>query len=245
VEEPPRRDQRDLVAVQTGCPWRDVPERYGPWQTVYSRFRSWELDGTWERLFTAILAEAEAAGAIEWIASVDSTVARAHQHAAGAQKGAEPSSRQVPPTAQAAGHPEPDNHGLGRSRGGLRTKTHLVAAARCRPLGFVVTEGQACDIAHARAALEAVAVPTPRWPARTRPGILLGDKAYSSRAFRNYLRRRKIRHVIPEPDNQKANRINRGSAGGRPTGFDRPTYKIRNTVERCFSKLKQFRGFAT
>jgi transposase len=108
-----------------------------------------------------------------------------------------------------------------------------------------VTEGQASDIAHARAALEAGAVPTPRGPARTRPGILSGDKACSSRAFRNYLRRRKIRHVIPEPDNQKANRINRGSAGGRPTGFDRPTYKIRNTVERCFSKLKQFRGFAT
>jgi hypothetical protein len=47
-----------------------------------------------------------------------------------------------------------------------------VADACCRPLGFVVTEGQACDITHAQAALEAVAVPTPRGPARTRPGIL-------------------------------------------------------------------------
>lgn len=85
-----------LWRFRTGCPWRDIPERYGPWQTVYSWFRMWELDGTWEALFTAILAEAEAAGAIEWVASVDSTVARAHQHAAGAQKGAAPSSRQVP-----------------------------------------------------------------------------------------------------------------------------------------------------
>jgi len=51
--------------------------------------------------------------------------------------------------------------------------------------------------------------------------------------------------VIPEPGNQKANRVNKGGAGGRPTGFDRPTYKVRNTVERCFSKLKQFRGFDT
>lgn len=96
------RDHRKVVdgilwRFRTGCPWRDVPERYGPWQTVYSRFRMWELDGTWERLFAAILAEAEAAGAIEWVASVDSTVARAHQHAAGAQKGASSPSRQVPP----------------------------------------------------------------------------------------------------------------------------------------------------
>ena len=85
-----------LWRFRTGCPWRDLPERYGPWQTVYSRFRAWELDGTWERLFTAILAGAEAAGAIEWIASADSTVARTHQHAAAARKGAEPWSRQVP-----------------------------------------------------------------------------------------------------------------------------------------------------
>jgi transposase len=63
--------------------------------------------------------------------------------------------------------------------------------------------------------------------------------------FRNYLRRRKIRHVIQEPDNPKANRVNKGSAGGRPTGFDKPRYKIRNTVQRYISKLKQFRGFAT
>jgi transposase len=93
--------------------------------------------------------------------------------------------------------------------------------------------------------VEAVAVPTAGGPPRTRPEILLGDKAYSSRKFRNYLRRRKIRHVIPEPENQRTNRRNKGSAGGRPTGFDKPTYKIRNTVERCFSKLKQWRGFAT
>jgi transposase len=84
-----------LWRFRTGCPWRDVPARYGKWQTVYGRFRDWELDGTWARLFTAILAEAEALGAIEWIASVDSTVARAHQHAAGAQKGAVAMSRQV------------------------------------------------------------------------------------------------------------------------------------------------------
>ena len=52
-------------------------------------------------------------------------------------------------------------------------------------------------------------------------------------------------HVIPEPDDRKANRINKGSAGGRPTGFDKPTYKIRNTFERCSFELKHFRGFAT
>ena len=120
-----------------------------------------------------------------------------------------------------------------------------MADAHCRPLGFVATEGQAADIAHAQASLAAVAVPTPRGPARTRPGILLGDKAYGSRVFRNYLRRRKIRHVIQELDNPKANRVDKSSAGGRPAGFDKPRYKIRNTVQRCSSKLKQFSGFAT
>ena len=60
----------------------------------------------------------------------------------------------------------------------------MVAEGRCRPLGFVVIEGQGGDITHAQAALEAVSVPTPHGRRRTRPEILLGDKAYSSRAFR-------------------------------------------------------------
>jgi transposase len=68
---------------RTGSPWRDVPERYGKWGTVYGRFSTWRDDGVWERLFAAVLDEAEARGAIDWLVSVDSTTNRAHQHAAG------------------------------------------------------------------------------------------------------------------------------------------------------------------
>ncbi|SCE13288.1 Transposase [Streptomyces sp. DfronAA-171] len=72
---------------RTGTAWRDVPERYGPWQTLHTRFRRWALDGTFERMLRAAQAQADAAGDIEWLVSVDSTVLRAHQHAAGARKG--------------------------------------------------------------------------------------------------------------------------------------------------------------
>ncbi|KUL44062.1 transposase [Streptomyces regalis] len=80
---------------------------------------------------------------------------------------------------------------------------------------------------------------------RTRPGHLGGDKAYSSRRNRRYLRRRQIKHTIPELRNQRANRQRRGSEGGRPTGFDKTIYKRRNEVERTTNALKNFRAVAT
>ncbi|GAA2957209.1 hypothetical protein GCM10020227_64520 [Streptomyces flavovirens] len=80
---------------------------------------------------------------------------------------------------------------------------------------------------------------------RRRPDAVLADKAYSSRAIRRGLRERNIRTVIPERADQKANRLRRGQAGGRPPAFDRELYKARNVVERCFGRLKQFRAIAT
>jgi transposase len=80
---------------------------------------------------------------------------------------------------------------------------------------------------------------------RVAPDVVLADKAYSSRAIRLHLRQRRIRAVIPQPADQAANRKRRGRLGGRPPAFDRETYKQRNTVERCISKLKQWRGLAT
>jgi transposase len=71
------------------------------------------------------------------------------------------------------------------------------------------------------------------------------DKAYSNRAIRRDLRRRKIRHCIPEKTDHRGHRLRRGSAGGRPPGFDRELYRKRNTVERANNKLKQFRAVAT
>ena len=73
----------------------------------------------------------------------------------------------------------------------------------------------------------------------------MADKAYSSRANRAWLRRHHITAVIPVKEDQKKHRRDRGRAGGRPPSFDASWYKKRNTVERCFAKLKQFRAVAT
>lgn len=70
--------------MRTRAPWRDLPTEYGPWQTVYGLFRHWQRDGTWPVLLTGLQARADAAGLITWEINVDSTICRAHQHAAGA-----------------------------------------------------------------------------------------------------------------------------------------------------------------
>ena len=80
---------------------------------------------------------------------------------------------------------------------------------------------------------------------RTTPDALRGDKAYSARAHRASLRARGVKVVIPEKTDQRANRKNKGSRGGRPVGSDAEDYKNRNVVERAFNKLKNWRGLAT
>jgi transposase len=79
---------------------------------------------------------------------------------------------------------------------------------------------------------------------RTRPDRLLADKAYSSRAIRAHLRRRRITATIPEPTDQVRNRARRGGNGGRPPAFSAEIYRQRNTVERAFNKLRAFRAVA-
>jgi len=88
---------------RTGSPWPDLPEQYGSWKGVYTRLRNWAIDGTWERVFTALLAQADAAGELDWVVAVDSTIVRAHQHAAGArEKGHRSASRTTMPSADPA-----------------------------------------------------------------------------------------------------------------------------------------------
>ncbi|MFF2508751.1 IS5 family transposase [Streptomyces sp. NPDC058067] len=231
-----------LFRQRTGLPWRDLPARFGSWKTVHDRHRRWSADGTWERVLRAIQADADAEGRIDWsMVSVDSTSCRAHHHAAGA--------RSRPPTVPGRrGRPprhRPDE-ALGRSRGGLTCKIHLVGEGGCRPLAFVITPGQWGDAPQLIPVLEQISVPRPAGGRpRTRPDRLGGDKAYSSRRNRRYLRRRQIKHTIPEPRDQRANRRRRGNKGGRPTGFDSEIYRRRNEVDRAINRLKTFRAVAT
>lgn len=116
---------------------------------------------------------------------------------------------------------EPLDHALGRSRGGLSTKIHQLVDGTGKPLVIALTAGQAGDspmLRHLLADL-AVARAGPGRP-RTRPDAVLGDKAYSSKANRDLLRRRGVKTVIPQPDDQIAHRTRRGSRGGRPPSFD-------------------------
>lgn len=101
----PREDDRRVLngtvwKIRTGTAWRDVPERYGTWQSLYTRFRRWAPDGTFTRMLQRLQADADARADIDWLVAVDSTIVRAHQHAAGAQKGGRtPARRRITPSA--------------------------------------------------------------------------------------------------------------------------------------------------
>ena len=114
-----------LWLARTGAPWRDLPAELMNWRTAWRRLQRWTAAGVWERVIDALRAMAPDAG---WEAHMlDSSVIRAHAHAAGARK--------------AVGE-----RALGRSRGGFSTKLHLRCDARGRPVAFHLTGGQRHDL---------------------------------------------------------------------------------------------------
>jgi transposase len=227
-----------LWKLRTGAPWRDLPERYGPWKTAHERLRLWTADGTWQRILDDVIVKDDSVGEIEWILSVDSSVVRAHQHAAGARKKG----------GCTAGIEDlaVDGEGLGRSRGGLSTKIHLAVDGRGLPIRALLTPGQAGDNPQLVPPLDGIHVARvgPGRPL-TRPDTVIADKAYSHPSTRRAMRERGIRYVSPERHDQIEQRKAKDSRGGRPPMFDRDLYKRRNVVERCFNRLKQFRDLAT
>lgn len=85
---------------RTGSPWRELPERFGPWQTAYERHNRWSADGTWARLLAAAQADADAAGGLDWLVAADSSLVRVHQHGATAARvGGNAATRSGPPVA--------------------------------------------------------------------------------------------------------------------------------------------------
>ena len=116
--------------VRTGSPWRDVPAVYPPWPTLYRWFRRWQRDGTWARILASLQAQADACGLIGWTVSVDSTISRAHQHAAGARR--DGAAQKEPPGGV---QQEPGDHGLGvpAAAGPPRHIWPVSRAASCSP----------------------------------------------------------------------------------------------------------------
>lgn len=135
---------------------------------------------------------------------------------------------------------EPVDHALGRSRGGWSTKIHTLADQSTCTVRVRLTPGQSGDNPQLLPLLD-----EHRSTGRGRHLRLLADKAYSHPSTRDQLRRRKIGHTIPEKSDQIQRRKAKGSRGGRPPAFDAQTYTKRNTVERGYLRLKQWRGIAT
>lgn len=134
---------------------------------------------------------------------------------------------------------EPEDHGLGRSRGGFGTKVHLVTDRAGVPITASVSPGQAHESKHMDTTMELVSVRCPSGQRRRRPEALAGDKGYSYPRVRQWLREHGIRSVIPLREDQRAKQHRTDRA------FDRTAYKGRNVVERCVGWLKECRRILT
>lgn len=131
----PRKNNRLMInamvwIARSGAPWRDLPDCYGPWKSVYSRFRKWADNGILKSVFDKLRSEAET-----YEISIDASIVQAHQHSAGARKDGPPNE-------------------IGHSRGGASTKIHAAVDAYGYPVHFMISEGQHSDIRYAVPVLE-------------------------------------------------------------------------------------------
>ncbi len=191
-----------LYVLRVGCPWRDMHERYGKWNSVYVRFRRWAEQGVWDAMLESLV---ELGLTDDWSCMIGSTTIRGHSQAAGA----------------GGAHKE----GFGRSRGGFTSKIHARSDGQGRPLGFVLTGGEASDYKAAAALIE---LPV------SKPRMMLADKGYDGDEVRTALLMKGILPVIPPKSNRR-----------ETIACDFKAYKDRNRIERMFNRIKQFRRIAT
>ena len=207
-----------LWILKTGSPWRDLPDEFGKWQTVYGRFRRWTNNDLWCRIYRTILARVDALERIDrelWC--VDGSVVRAHRCASGWIEQSEENDDLV---------------ALGRSRGGYSTKMHVLCDGRGTLLGITLTGGQRHESTEFENLVDHCELSLYRH--NKRPDSIAGDKGYSCKAIRNLIASQSITAVIPSRSNET-----------RSDSFDRASYRNRNIVERLIGWLKESRRIAT
>lgn len=118
-----------LYRLRTGCPWRDLPEYFGHWNSIYKKFNAWSASGKWRRIFRKLVIDPD----VEW-EFIDGSYVKAHQHSAGAA--------------------EKESQAIGRSRAGNTSKIHLAVDSYGLPIEFVITGGETHD---SKAASELIA----------------------------------------------------------------------------------------
>jgi len=131
---------------------------------------------------------------------------------------------------------EPQDHALGRSRGGFGSKFHLVTDGSGLPLAIEVSAGQCHESKWFEPVMNAVRIPQLTGRPRTRPGALAGDKGYSCKWIRDWLQQHKIRVVIPRKSNEHCD---------DRMAFNKDDYRRRCVVECCIGWLKECRRIAT
>ncbi|MGL4824691.1 MAG: IS5 family transposase [Alphaproteobacteria bacterium] len=161
-----------MWVARSGAAWGALPPEYGKWSSVHKRFIRWAKAGVWQMIFNTLASDADT----EWV-MIDTTLIRAHQHAAGARKKCSQGTAR--------------EQELGRSRGGLTTKIHAACDALGNPLRFYLTAGQKSDYLKALDLIEGFEMKA-----------LLGDKGYDANYVVEALG--KAEAVIPPRSMQKS-----------------------------------------
>src|SRR6201981_2390092 len=185
--------------LRSGAPWRDLPNNFGPYTTCYNRFVRWRRAGVWAKIMSALAGAHDAA-----VQMIDTSIIRVHQHAACITRNRRQS--------------------MGRSRGGLTSKIHVVVDTNGLPVRLSLTAGETHDNRRAGALLS-----------RLKAGSMLpGDRGYDADWIRALVTKRRAWANIPPRSNRN-----------EPICFSPHLYRARNLVERFFNKIKQCRRGAT
>ena len=201
-----------LHILHNGGKWRELPEKYGPWHTVHMRFSRWAKNGVLTRVFQRLQEEQLID---QTVLGLDSTTHKVHPDGTGAL-------RRLGPQA------------IGRSRGGLTTKIHIVAADARTAIIYAISPTQDHDGPHGRQLLKKMGRPTKKPEGEQLKLFLVADRAYEGTETRQLALALGYTPVIPPKTNRRD-----------PWDFDRDIYKRRNEVERLIRRLKSYRRVFT